>query len=94
MLGHFVGASRASSDLHLMLRRFCLEMRRRFRLTEILVREDGQKERIQQRVPDDVSVLPHAFKEMLARTPVPPGNSDQREIVEVWSPPDHAAEPC
>jgi len=69
VLGHFVGASAESSDLRLILRRFCLELRKRFNLTEVVKSEDGQAEQKQRRVPEDILALPQAFKEMLELTP-------------------------
>ena len=56
VLPHFVGASPSSTNLRLVLRRFCLALRNRFGLTD-------------QDVPEEIEKLPGAFRSFLDAVP-------------------------
>jgi WD40 repeat protein len=72
-LPHFVGASPASTSLRLMLQRFCMALRERFNLTEMVTVDtaDGEKreEEAPFRIPEEPEKLPQAFQAMLKAVP-------------------------
>ncbi|KPK41246.1 MAG: hypothetical protein AMK72_15430 [Planctomycetes bacterium SM23_25] len=74
VLPHFVGASPSSTDLPLMLRRFCHALRSHFGLAEPIEHGDQGDEAAQghpapRTVPEDAERLPGAFGEFLEAVP-------------------------
>ncbi|NUQ65363.1 MAG: DUF4062 domain-containing protein [Pirellulales bacterium] len=65
----FVGASPASTNLRLMLRRFCLELQREFQFTDAVQREGQATEVVPAGVPQTVHELIPRFRDFLGRVP-------------------------
>ena len=68
-LPHFVGASPTSTDIRITLRRFCLALREKFKLTQTVKREQGEPETMPREVPEEMEKLPDAFREFLKAVP-------------------------
>lgn len=69
VIPHFVGASRASTSLGPMLRRFCLILADRFHYTEMLKEAGQQDEEVPVEVPFDTSKLVLTFQDFVRRVP-------------------------
>ena len=75
VIPHFVGASPGSTNLRLMLRRFCLILQRQFEFTDTVEREGQEPEVVPAEVPQTVNELAPRLREFIERVP------DDRHVV-------------